>query len=157
MKLPGKIAIMGGGSWATAIAKMCLAQEDSINWYMRRDDRIADFKRLGHNPAYLTGVKFDTKRISFSSNINDVVKESDTLIFVTPSPYLKAHLKKLKTKINRFIYVSVQRMYRIQETVHLLDSVGNQYGLKVVAVFQSAANTGGDSIYVFEYRTVLDT
>ena len=62
MKLPGKIAIMGGGSWATAIAKMVLAQEDTINWYMRRDDRIADFKRLGHNPAYLTGVKFDTKR-----------------------------------------------------------------------------------------------
>ena len=25
MKLPGKIAIMGGGSGATAIAKMCLA------------------------------------------------------------------------------------------------------------------------------------
>ena len=109
MKLPGKIAIMGGGSWATAIAKMCLAQEDSINWYMRRDDRIADFKRLGHNPAYLTGVKFDTKRISFSSNINDVVKESDTLIFVTPSPYLKAHLKKLKTKIkDKFIITAIK-------------------------------------------------
>ena len=56
MKLPGKIAIMGGGSWATAIAKMVLSQAESINWYMRRDDRIADFKRLGHNPAYLTGV-----------------------------------------------------------------------------------------------------
>ena len=68
MKLPGKIAIMGGGSWATAIAKMVLAQEETINWYMRRDDRIADFKRLGHNPAYLTGVKFDTKRINFNSN-----------------------------------------------------------------------------------------
>ena len=109
MKLPGKIAIMGGGSWATAIAKMCLAQEDSINWYMRRDDRIADFKRLGHNPAYLTGVKFDTRRITFSSNINDVVKESDTLIFVTPSPYLKAHLKKLKTKIkDKFIITAIK-------------------------------------------------
>ena len=61
MKLPGKIAIMGGGSWATAIAKMFLAQEDSINWYMRRDDRIADFKRLGHNPAYLT---YETNSLS---------------------------------------------------------------------------------------------
>ena len=109
MKLPGKIAIMGGGSWATAIAKMVLAQEDSINWYMRRDDRIADFKRLGHNPAYLTGVKFDMKRINFSSNINDIVRESDTLVFVTPSPYLKAHLKKLKTRIrDKFIITAIK-------------------------------------------------
>ena len=109
MKLPGKIAIMGGGSWATAIAKMVLAQAESINWYMRRDDRITDFKRLGNNPAYLTGVKFDMKRINFSSNINDVVKESDTLIFVTPSPYLKAHLKKLKTRIrDKFIITAIK-------------------------------------------------
>ena len=54
-------------------------------------------------------MKFDTKRISFSSNINDVVKESDTLIFVTPSPYLKAHLKKLKTKIkDKFIITAIK-------------------------------------------------
>lgn len=100
---------MGGGSWATAIAKIVLSQEDSINWYMRRDDRIADFKRLGHNPSYLTGVKFDTKRISFSSNINDVVKDSDTLIFVTPSPYLKSHLKKLKVKLkDKFIITAIK-------------------------------------------------
>ena len=98
VKFPGKIAIMGGGSWATAIAKIILTQAESINWYMRRDDRIEDFKRLGHNPAYLTSVRFNVKNINFSSDINKVVRESDTLIFVTPSPYLKSHLKKLKTK-----------------------------------------------------------
>ena len=109
MKLPGKIAVMGGGSWATAIAKIVLSKAETINWYMRRDDRIADFKRLGHNPAYLTSVKFDVKRINFSSNINDIVKESDTLIFVTPSPYLKSHLKKLKTKIkDKFIISAIK-------------------------------------------------
>ena len=40
MKLPGKIAIMGGNSWATAIAKIVLAQAQSINWYMRRDAEL---------------------------------------------------------------------------------------------------------------------
>ena len=109
MKLPGKIAIMGGGSWATAIAKIVLAQAGTINWYMRRDDRIEDFKRLGHNPAYLTSVRFNIKCINFSSDINKVVRESDTLIFVTPSPYLKAPLKKLKTKLkDKFIVTAIK-------------------------------------------------
>ena len=44
MKLPGKILIIGGGSWATAIAKIVLNKTNHINWYMRRDDRIEDFK-----------------------------------------------------------------------------------------------------------------
>ncbi|MGL4853153.1 MAG: NAD(P)H-dependent glycerol-3-phosphate dehydrogenase [Phocaeicola sp.] len=109
MKLPGKIAIMGGGSWATAIAKIVLAQTDSINWYIRSDERIEEFKRLGHNPSYLTSVRFDMKAINFSSDINKVVRESDTLIFVTPSPYLKIHLKKLKTKLkDKFIVTAIK-------------------------------------------------
>lgn len=109
MKLPGKIAIIGGGSWATAIAKMVLTNADSINWYLRRDDRIEDFKRLGHNPAYLTSVQFDINNINFSSDINEMVENADTLIFVTPSPYLKLHLKKLKTKIkDKFIVTAIK-------------------------------------------------
>lgn len=97
---------MGGGSWATAIAKIALNHEDKINWYIRRDDRIEEFKRLGHNPAYLTGLHFDISRINFSSDINDIVKQSDTLIFVTPSPYVKSHLKKLRTSLREKMVVT---------------------------------------------------
>ncbi|MCR5313203.1 MAG: NAD(P)H-dependent glycerol-3-phosphate dehydrogenase [Bacteroidaceae bacterium] len=102
----GRVAVIGGGSWATAIAKILLHHEESINWYMRRDDRIEDFKRLGHNPAYLTGLHFDVNRINFSSDINAVVKNSDTLVFVTPSPYIKSHLKKLKTSMREKLVVT---------------------------------------------------
>lgn len=105
----GTIAIMGGGSWATAIAKMMLERNDSIMWYMRRDDRIEEFCRLGHNPAYLTSVHFDTSHICFSSDINYIVEKADTLVFVTPSPYLKSHLKKLKTRLkDKFIITAIK-------------------------------------------------
>ena len=109
MNLPGKIASIGGGTWATAIAKLILNNTDSINWYMRRKDRIDDFKRLGHNPAYLSSVKFDISRIHFSNNLNMTIRNSDMLIFVTPSPYLKQHLKKLKTPLyNKFIVSAIK-------------------------------------------------
>ena len=100
---------MGGGSWATAIAKIVLQHEESILWYIRRDDRIEEFRRLGHNPAYLTSVHFDTDKIEFSSDINYVADNADTLIFVTPSPYVKNHLKKLNTEIsNKFVVTAIK-------------------------------------------------
>ena len=100
---------MGGGSWATAVAKIVLGKVDHISWYMRRPEVIEDFKRLEHNPSYLTSVHFDVNRISFSSDINEVVRNCDTLIFVTPSPYLKNHLKKLKEKLhNKFVITAIK-------------------------------------------------
>ena len=105
----GNSAIIGGGSWATAIAKIVVGHTHHIGWYMRRDDRIEDFRRLSHNPAYLTGVHFDISEIDFSSDINKIVQQYDTLIFVTPSPYLKNHLKKLKTRLrDKFIITAIK-------------------------------------------------
>ena len=104
-----KVAIFGGGSWATAIAKIFLEKEPEINWYMRRDDRIADFIELGHNPAYLTDVTFDVNRIHFSSDINLTVEISDILVLAIPSPYLKQHLQKLTAPLKDKVLVSATK------------------------------------------------
>ena len=109
MNLPGKIAVVGGGSWATAIAKIVLANAESINWHIPREDRIAEFRELGHNPTYLSSINFDIDRIHFSSDLDEVVRNSDTLIFVIPSPYLKQVLSKLTEPINdKFIVTSIK-------------------------------------------------
>lgn len=105
----GKIAIIGGGSWATAVAKIIISHTHHIGWYLRRDDRIADFKRMRHNPAYLETVHFDINEIFFTSDINELVQKYDTLVFVTPSPYLKNHLNKLKSRIkDKFIVTAIK-------------------------------------------------
>jgi glycerol-3-phosphate dehydrogenase (NAD(P)+) len=105
----GNIAVIGGGSWATALAKIVVGHTHHIGWYMRRDDRIEDFKRLGHNPAYLQSAHFNVDEIFFSSDINKIVQQYDTLLFVTPSPYLKNHLRKLKTGLRgKFVVTAIK-------------------------------------------------
>ena len=105
----GNIAIIGGGSWATAIAKIVVAHTHHIGWYIRREDRIDDFKRMGHNPAYLTSVHFDISEILFSTDINKIFQDYHTIVFVTPSPYLKNHLKKLRTNMrDKFIVTAIK-------------------------------------------------
>ena len=121
---------MGGGSWATALAKLLLLANDAdILWYMRRDDRIADFKRLNHNPVYLSDVRFDTDRIYFSSDINDVCNRADTLLLAMPSPYIKSHLAKLTVDISGKNLVSAVKGIVPDENLVVSEYMKRFYGI----------------------------
>lgn len=104
-----KIGIVGSGSWATAIAKMVLANVPNINWYFRNPRRIDDFIKKKHNPNYLQSVSFDVNRITFYSDINEIVEESDILIFANPSAFLKSILSPLSKSLeNKFIVSAIK-------------------------------------------------
>jgi glycerol-3-phosphate dehydrogenase (NAD(P)+) len=91
----GKICILGGGTWGTALAKMVLMNQKHINWFIRRDDQIEGFYKLGHNPSYLTNVKFNLAQITFYSNLERAIKDSDTVIIAIPSPYVKQYFRRI--------------------------------------------------------------
>lgn len=93
---PGRIGIIGSGSWATALAKIVLENEERINWYFRFGETVRQFRGSHHNPTYLTTQHFDTERIDFYTDIPSIVEKSDTLLLVTPSPYIKGILGKAK-------------------------------------------------------------
>jgi len=91
----GKICILGGGTWGTALAKMVLMNQKHMNWFIRRDYQIEGFYKLGHNPSYLTNVKFNLAQITFYSNIEKAIKDSDTIIVAIPSPYVKQYFRRI--------------------------------------------------------------
>lgn len=129
MSFPGKIAILGGGTWATALAKIMLNHEKHIHWYMRRPDQIEDFKKTGHNPSYLSTVEFNLDRITFYSDITKIVEESDTLILAVPSPFLKSHLEKLEVKINDKFIISAIKGIIPPENLLVTDYLMQYYGV----------------------------
>lgn len=102
----GNIAVIGGGSWATALAKLLLSNSPRIIWYMHRRDRIDDFIRFRHNPVYLSDVSFDPGRITFTDDINEACRMADTLVVAVPSPYFKSMADGIREDISGLTVVS---------------------------------------------------
>lgn len=124
-----KIAVMGGGSWATALAKLLLRNCETITWYMRRDDRIADFIATGHNPAYLSETEFDVSRIRFTSDINEAVALSDSILLAMPSPYFKAHMAKITEPLSDKIVISAIKGIVPEDNLTVADYMTMKYGV----------------------------
>ncbi len=104
-----KIAIIGSGSWATALAKMMLENVGQVNWFMRKPETIEHFNRYGHNPRYLQNVEFDMDRISFYNDIDKITEESDILVLAIPSAYIPPIFSNLKTDIsNKYILSGIK-------------------------------------------------
>ena len=101
-----KIAVFGGGSWATAIVKMLTENLDNIGWYMRNSSAIKHIKKHGHNPNYLSSAELKTDKLDLSNDINNIVENYDVLIFVIPSAFLKAELEKLTISLTDKIIFS---------------------------------------------------
>ena len=84
-----KIAVIGGGSWATALAKILTDQKGSqINWWMHNEASVAHVLKYRHNPKYLQSVEFDLERINVSTDLKEMIAPADILIIATPSAYL---------------------------------------------------------------------
>lgn len=94
-----KFAVIGGGSWATAIAKMLCVNLTEIAWYMRNEEAINHIKTHKHNPNYLSGVEFDLKKLKLTSNINEAIEYADYVIFAIPSAFLGSELSKMTTSL----------------------------------------------------------
>lgn len=128
MAFPGNICVMGGGSWATALAKLLLQDCETIHWYMRRDDRIEQFISEGRNPAYLSDVAFDVNRIYFSSDINEMCRRCDTLLLAMPSPYFKAHTDKITVDLSGKSIVSAVKGIVPDDNVLITDYMADHFG-----------------------------
>jgi glycerol-3-phosphate dehydrogenase (NAD(P)+) len=90
-----KIAVIGGGSWPTAIVKMLCNKPDKVNWWLRSQESIDFILKYNHNPNYLSSVQFDINKLNPSSDLGKIVQEADILILAVPSAFLDQTLSTL--------------------------------------------------------------
>ncbi|WP_422089817.1 NAD(P)H-dependent glycerol-3-phosphate dehydrogenase [Tenacibaculum ovolyticum] len=104
-----KIAVLGGGSWATAIIKMLSENLENIGWYMRSVYAIEHIKRNKHNPSYLSSAELHPDQLDLSDDMNYIVENYDVLIFAIPSAFVNTELEKLTASLkNKIIFSAIK-------------------------------------------------
>ncbi|MCX2450791.1 NAD(P)H-dependent glycerol-3-phosphate dehydrogenase [Pedobacter sp. PLR] len=96
-----KVAMIGGGSWATAIVKMLSDNETpkEIYWWMRNEEAISHLKKYKHNPNYLSSVEIRLPDTHISNDIVRIIQQSDYIILNVPAAFLKETLKEVTPEL----------------------------------------------------------
>lgn len=104
-----KYAVIGSGSWATALVKILLDTQKEVFWYVRDRQVIQHITENKHNPQYLQAAKLDPLRLRMSADINKTVREADVLIFCIPSAYFITEMMHLNESLEgKFIVNAIK-------------------------------------------------
>ncbi len=131
-----KFGIIGSGSWGTALAKILTDNNHSINWWIRSQIVIDHFKKRHHNPQYLSSAYFDTDLLYLTTNVEEVINNSDCVLIVVPSAYALEVVGGLPKNIfqNKKIISAIKGILPEQNLL-LNDYLKNEYDVELANYF----------------------
>lgn len=96
-----KIAVLGSGSWATALIKILTDNEldKSISWWVRQPDTLKFIEKFRHNPKYLTSVEVHAEDIRLHTDPEKAIENADIVLLVVPSAFLPDLFSKISPQI----------------------------------------------------------
>lgn len=104
-----RCAVIGYGSWATAIVSLLVRNEKEVWWYIRNEDVLEGLLTEGRNRKYLSDIEFDKSTIHPSKDIDEVVSSSKIVIMAAPSAYLKDFLAPLTVSLeDKFVISAIK-------------------------------------------------
>ncbi len=97
MKNHPRIAILGGGSWATAIVKILSDNivEKDVYWWLRDAQSVQHLQEYRHNPNYLSAVEIKIDKNKISADIKEIVAQADFILLNVPAAFLKQTLSSI--------------------------------------------------------------
>jgi glycerol-3-phosphate dehydrogenase (NAD(P)+) len=84
-----RIAVIGGGSWATALVKILSNNCDHINWWLRSPEAVQYISQHHHNPVYLSDVEIAPGKVFPTASLEEALQDSGLVILAVPSAFLK--------------------------------------------------------------------
>ncbi|MFN6358151.1 MAG: NAD(P)H-dependent glycerol-3-phosphate dehydrogenase [Bacteroidota bacterium] len=134
---PKRIAVIGGGSWGTAITKILSENKkaagsniEALQWWIRNEETAAYIRANRHNPKYISSVEIHPEIVSVSSNLQEIINTSDLIVMAVPSAFLKEALDSINAKTikNKFIVSAIKGLLPHSRQI-VADFLMTEYGL----------------------------
>ena len=122
-----RCAVIGAGSWATALVKILLENEREVGWYVREPEIREHLVRNGTNPTYLQDVHFDPARLKISGDIDEVAAGADILVLAVPSAFLKVTMQPLTVSLHDKFIVSAVKGIITDEYITVAEYINRFY------------------------------
>lgn len=124
-----RCAVIGHGSWATALVKVLTTNESSVGWYVCNADVLESLRVDGRNCRYLSEIEFDLTHLRLSDDLNATISEADIIFFVMPAAYLKCYLSDLQVSLEDKMVVSAIKGVIPDEKMFVTDYLKKRYEL----------------------------
>lgn len=94
-----KIAIIGGGSWATALVHILSESDHQITWWLREENQVRHILQFGHNPNYLSDVHIDRLKVKPSNDLALCLKDVEGVFIVIPAAFVRDALDSVPSAL----------------------------------------------------------
>ena len=109
-----QVAVIGGGSWGTALAIMAARAGHGIQLWSRNPEVVESINLNRLNPAYLTDVRIPDA-VRATSDLADTVNEAELVILAAPSHATRGLLEKVASSLQpAMILVSATKGIEIE-------------------------------------------
>lgn len=148
--------VIGNGSWATALIKILAENKNiQINWWMRDQTTVEYIAEFHHNPKYLSSVEIHPDVIKPTSNIQDVIDNSDILLMCVPSAFVHQALSGAVIPQNKIIITAIKGIEPHTKMV-IAKYLQNSYGvpLENIALISGPCHAEEVALEKLSYLTI---
>ena len=104
-----QIAVIGNGSWATALVKILTEHpEVYIHWWMRDSETASYISERHHNPKYLSSVELHPEHFEVHTNMQEAIDAAEIILFAVPSAFLHHSIGNTKLSIDKTYITAIK-------------------------------------------------
>ena len=151
-----KIAVLGGGSWATALVKILSNNTNELIWWMRNRDAVNYIKETKHNPNYLSSVHINTEIVNVTSDLKTAYEKADIIVLAVPSAFVHETLSSLQINFNSKVFFSAVKGIIPERNQIVGEYIQNEYHvpLKQIGVISGPCHAEEVALERLSYLTI---